>query len=204
MNSVRLIIPVILFAVIFTAGIFAFFHIEKASTVHGTFLALIIEKDSGTGISDGDRIVYDCDRDFTVREIYFTVTNMTENGGGEEIIDIGQDDNIASDRPQVEIDGVPLTDKFGDFEEESFFGVEGNGGPNANATISWTGYAEDRDEEEFSYILFAEGEGTDDIVMYIFDDSSGNLNPLDGDEELTVKALFVTQASAVCTVDVDT
>ena len=200
----KLAIPAILAATVMVAGLFAFAPVEQASTVHtgtGSQLGLIIVTDSGTGITDGDRIVFDCDKDFTVREILFTVTNLETVTSNSEVIDLGADDGAGGDPdfPMVEIDGVPLTDENGDFEEESF--ISSSTDPNADPTVTWTGFAEDEDEEETPYILFAEGEGTDDIVMYLFDDGA---NPLDGDEELTVKALFVTQSNAVCTVDVDT
>jgi len=100
------------------------------------------------------------------------------------------------------------TNDRGDFESRTFLRTDfQNQGESSNAdadpTVSWTGYAEDRNDEHTPIILFAEGEGTDDIVMYLFDENEAN-NALDGDEELTVKALFVTESDAVCTVDVDT
>jgi len=74
-------------------------------------------------------------------------------------------------------------------------------GQESDPAYSWTGFVEEDDDEDLPYILFAEGEGTDDIIMYIFDDGT---NPLDGDEDLFVKALFVTQSDATCSVEVDT
>jgi len=202
----KLAIPTILAAIVLIAGIFAFMPINNATTVHdtiiGTQLALKIEEDSGTGITDGDRIVFDCDKDFTVREILFTFTNLDRiDNENSERIDVGNNDGPGGETnfPFIVIDGVPLVDNFGQFEDESFaFGAEF---PDADPTFSWTGFIDTEAEPDEPFILFAEGEGTDDIVINLFDDGT---DPLDGDEELTVKALFVTESDAVCTVDVDT
>jgi len=197
----KLVIPTILTATVLIAGIFSFMPIDKATTVHdsiiGSGLALIIKSDNGTGITDADRIVLDCDKDFTVREIYFTVTNLDV----DEQIDMGTEDGVGGDPdfPHLEIDGVKFTDDDGGFEEQDF--LSRDAGQESDPAYSWTGLVEEEDEEEYPYILFAEGEGTDDIIMYIFDDGT---NPLDGDEDLFVKALFVAQSDAVCTVNVDT
>jgi len=202
----NLVIPIILSFTVIVAGIFAFMPINNATTVHdtiiGTQLALKIEKDSGTGITDGDRIVFDCDKDFTVREILFTTTNIDfVDDNDRESINFGRDDGPGgeSDFSLVEIDGVPLAGEGGDFETDLLvLGVEFR---DADSTTTWTGIQRDEDNEQIPYILFAKGEGTDDIVINLFDAGS---NPLDGDEELTVKALFVTQSDATCSVSVDT
>jgi len=192
----KLVIPTILIATVLIAGIFAFSPIEKASTVHAGLTGIQVVEDSGTGITEDDRVrvVFDCDKDFAITEIYFTLTNL-DTDGGTETLDIGDD---SADLSPVEIDGVPLSDEFGDVEEESF--LQSTGNPDVVPTVVWTGFALDEDEEDTPLILFAKGEGTDDIVLNFFDDGE---NPLDGDEVFTVKALITSGSNAVCTVDVD-
>ena len=120
----KLVIPTIRIATVLIAGIFAFSPIEKASTVHAGLTGIQVVEDSVTGITEDDRVrvVFDCDKDYAIMEAYFTLTNL-DTDGGTETLDIGDD---SADLSPVEIDGVPLSDEFGDVEEESFLQSSGN------------------------------------------------------------------------------
>jgi len=195
----KLLIPTILTAIVLIAGVFAFMPIDKASTVHTSIIAsqrtLLVDSDSGTGITTGDTIVFDCDKNFTIREIYFTLTDFDSNDG--ERLTLG-DQGTTLDA--IIVDGVALRRDNGFTEQFDLFTDFGTLN-DVTASISYTGTNIEVTEESIPLFLTAEGAGADDIVFNLNDEGG---NAIDASDELTVKAFFDVQSDATCTVSVNT
>ena len=87
----KLAMPIILTAIVLIAGIFAFMPVDQATTVDDQVISaqrtILVDSDSGTGITDGDTVVFDCDKDFFIMEIYLTLTDHDSLAG--ELITLG-------------------------------------------------------------------------------------------------------------------
>ena len=77
---------------------------------------LLVDSDSGTGITTGDTVVFDCDKNFTIREIYITLTDFDSEAG--ERLTLG-DQGTTLDA--IIIDGVALTREDGFTEQFNLF-----------------------------------------------------------------------------------
>ena len=193
------------------AGFFAFSPIVKATTVHSTIIstqqAFQIQTDSGTGITDGDTVVIDCNEDFIVEEIYFTLTDFDSQAA--EQLELG--DNTDGDPVGVEIDGIEINNTRGDYSSNSdriMFRAGGTAN-NEAATTTWSiihakmmvDDAGTGDFPDLPRVLVAEGDGNNDIVLNLFD---GGGNAIDATDQLTVKAVIWTESNANCSVSVNT
>jgi len=199
------------------AGIFAFAPVQQASTVHSASLiesnvssigaAFLIATDSGTGITDEDTVVIDCDEDFIVNDMYWEITGYDGVTNGGEQLQIGADDGTL-----IIIDGVKLIG--GDADSSTTFDLinpSGNTADGVNVKISWASVIHDTIMSTNGGFmippqLFAAGGGSNDIVIEISDnnDGGGADNPFEAGDTLTVTALIQTQSNAICTVSVNT
>ena len=188
--------PIALAAIILVAGFFALSPIDKATTVHTTVVAagvdaIIVESGTGNNISDNDTIVIDCDEDFVIIEMYWSLS-------GHEV---DENLNLGNDAANVgiTIDGVRLVDEFGEDIDELIFDT--GGGDITTPTISWSGLAIDQLDAAIPTFISAEGDGDNDVVFTIFDDDAGQA--IDAINNLTVKAIIESNSSATCTVTVN-
>ena len=211
----KLAIPAILAATVLVAGIFAFMPVEQASTVHTTIIgaggldfddisntqpSIQVVSGSGTGITDGDTVVIDCDVDFYVMDMYWEIDDYDGTAG--EILTIG--DGAGN---FITVDGTAVIGE--DEDSSTTFNILDPGFTSANdvnVKISWAAFTFDLSVINSGDInipteLFAIGAGANDIVITI-QDTGGKA--FDGADTLTVTALIQTQSNANCSVDVNT
>ena len=210
----KLAIPAILVATVLVAGIFAFMPVEKASTVHNTIIgaggldlddisntqpSIQVVSGSGTGITDGDTVVIDCDVDFYVMDMYWEIDDFDGTAGERLRIGDGAGNFIT-------IDGTALIAEDED-SSTTFDILDPSGTPanDVNVKISWAAVTFDLGAENFGDInlsteLFAIGAGANDIVITLED----NGDNFDASDTLTVTALIQTESNANCSVDVNT
>jgi len=204
----KITIPIILTVTVMIAGLFAFVPVQQASTVHSASLiesnvssigqALLVVSDSGTGITDGDTVIIDCDVDFIINDMYWEIDDYD---GSDEQLQIGDGTTF------ITIDGVALIGADDDSSTQfDLINPTGNAADNVNVKISWASVMTDlliQTGGQF-YIppqLWAVGADANDIVITIEDNGTSTF---DADDTLTVTALIQTQSNADCSVDVNT
>ena len=212
----EIVIPSILVATILIAGFFAFSPIEQVSTVHtqiigvggldlddlsNTRLSTQVVTDSGTGITDGDTVVIDCDNDFVVLDSYWGIDDL-DGDDGEELAIGDSAGNF------ITVDGTLL---IGESEAgNDQITILGNAATstanNVDVQRSWKATAIDQIQSgpggfKIPIELFAVGADANDIV-FTLEDNGGD--DIDASDTLTVTALIQTESNANCSVNVNT
>ena len=214
-KSRSFLVPTILIATVLITGFFAFSPIDKASTIHTTIigaggldfddlsntqLSIQVVTDSGTGITDGDTVIIDCDNDFVLLDSYWGIDDF--DGASFEELSIGD-----SAGNFITVDGVLLIgeSEAGDDSLIILGNVVGNLADNVNIQRSWKATVMDEiligGFIKIPLILFAVGAGANDIVFTLEDTGA---DPIDASDTLTVTALIQTESNANCSVDVNT
>jgi len=205
-------VPAILVLTILIAGFFAFSPVQQASTVHsasliesntgGILQTIQTHSDSGTGITDGDTVVIDCDNDFVVLDMYWRIDDLDGTAGENLRIGTGAGSFIT-------VDGAVIIGESED-QDQGFDILGNNDGTSDNVDVqrSWKGVTMDEigagnpGGVNFPLQLFAVGADANDIVITMADGDGGK--NFDVGDTLTVTALIQTESNAGCSVDVIT